>query len=350
MGTSPLYSANSGTGDAEANRIILQAYTGETPTIVTNVSGAVHSDDAGAIIINHSYWTIDGITVNTTVGSVEFNSCIEIGYTNTAIGTKIINSNLNIVYATGTSNVNVIEIPSFASYTLIQNNTIRGYQWGGTGVGGIQLFGGNHNRILNNDIGTVSNGIYQKHPNCDSGLGTAEIAYNYIHNTVHGGIYGRFHYTNIHDNIASICNGGACFGANIGDDGGAVCNDGYAVINHNTFSGWGIKGVGMPNYIFTNNVVYSPGFYYDGSGSYPTSIDYNMYSSGYPTGYGPHDLRSTSPTFTGGSNPSTIAGFALTSGSAGHNAANDGTDMGANVSSVGPKAGSGTTPAAPVLY
>jgi hypothetical protein len=62
-----------------------------------------------------------------------------------------------------------------------------------------------------------------------------------------------------------------------------------------------------------------------------------------------HSLSAT-PTFVGGSSPATISGFALTSGSTGHNAASDGTDMGANVSLVGPNAGQSadvTPPAAP---
>ena len=50
---------------------------------------------------------------------------------------------------------------------------------------------------------------------------------------------------------------------------------------------------------------------------------------------GENDLANTSPTYTGGSSPSTIAGFTLTSGSAGHAAGSDGLDMGANTTLVG---------------
>jgi hypothetical protein len=55
--------------------------------------------------------------------------------------------------------------------------------------------------------------------------------------------------------------------------------------------------------------------------------DYNLcYSSG-SCNAGTHSLTGT-PTYVGGANQTTYAGFALTSGSLGHNAADDGKDMG----------------------
>jgi hypothetical protein len=53
------------------------------------------------------------------------------------------------------------------------------------------------------------------------------------------------------------------------------------------------------------------------------------------------------PIFVGGTNPTTIAGFALAANSPGKNAATDGKDVGADVTLVGPDAGSGINPTPP---
>ena len=51
------------------------------------------------------------------------------------------------------------------------------------------------------------------------------------------------------------------------------------------------------------------------------------------------------PTFAGGANPTTWAGFELTAGSAGHNGASDGLDVGIRSSAGGPPTGGGSAPA-----
>jgi hypothetical protein len=340
MGTTVLTLANSGTGTADAQRIIFRAYTGETPDIVTNVSGVPHSDNAGAFVILQNYVTIDGITMHTTAGSAEFNSCIEVGYDYGCTGVKIINCNLNLVYATSVSNIAVIQFHTVTN-GLIQNNTLTGYRWSGGGTMGIQLWNGTGNKVLNNVISTNDLGIMQKHPNCDNSLSSgAEIAYNYAYNNRRAGLYGRYRYTSIHDNIFA----GDATGLDLGDDGGGSCTDGYALLNHNTFvNQWMDTGTGMPNATFTNNIV-TTNRYWEGS-SHATNVDYNIYGSA--AAIGSHDRGNTSVTFTGGATPSTIAGFTLTSGSSGHNAASDGTDMGANVSLVGTGKSGGSSTSAP---
>jgi hypothetical protein len=66
-----------------------------------------------------------------------------------------------------------------------------------------------------------------------------------------------------------------------------------------------------------------------GGGQWDT-FDYNL--SDCPSGNpcGSHNITTGAPTFVGGSNPSSWAGYALASGSVGENAASDGTDMGAS--------------------
>jgi hypothetical protein len=59
-----------------------------------------------------------------------------------------------------------------------------------------------------------------------------------------------------------------------------------------------------------------------------------MYASGAKIGS--NDIPNASPTYVGGATPTTIAGFALDTGSNGENAASDSEDMGADTTKVGP--------------
>jgi hypothetical protein len=68
--------------------------------------------------------------------------------------------------------------------------------------------------------------------------------------------------------------------------------------------------------------------------------DYNLLSSGAS---GSHDLTGK-PTFAGGANPTSYAGFALASGSAGKGNASDGTDRGIQVGATTPPTTTPTTP------
>ncbi len=94
---------------------------------------------------------------------------------------------------------------------------------------------------------------------------------------------------------------------------------------------------------YTNNI--SPGAPNIESGSLSTNTN-NMWS-----GASSPNTNGT-PTFTGGTNPTTWAGFELTAGSAGHNGGSDGQDVGVRASTGGPPTGGGSTPvntAAPTL-
>jgi hypothetical protein len=66
-------------------------------------------------------------------------------------------------------------------------------------------------------------------------------------------------------------------------------------------------------------------------------LDYNLHTSGAfdPFSAGSHDAIG-SPTYVGGTEPSTYAGWALASGSLGVGKASDGTNMGAAITTVGP--------------
>ena len=86
---------------------------------------------------------------------------------------------------------------------------------------------------------------------------------------------------------------------------------------------------------YTNNI--SPGAANVESGSLSTNTN-NMWS-----GASSPNINGT-PTYTGGTNPTTWAGFELTPTSTGHNGGNDGNDVGVRASAGGPPTGGGSTP------
>lgn len=82
------------------------------------------------------------------------------------------------------------------------------------------------------------------------------------------------------------------------------------------------SNVTFTNNIFASSLTQNPGEPPTGT----TTIDYNMCPGGCA---GAHSV-SGSPTFVGGSTPSSFAGFALAGGSAGKGVASGGTDIGVN--------------------
>ncbi len=115
------------------------------------------------------------------------------------------------------------------------------------------------------------------------------------------------------------------------------------LVQHNTFAnggslGFQLSGNGLnPSGNIVKDNIFAGGGSIQGIGSWGTS-DHNLNAGVSGTG----NISGT-PTFVGGANPTTYAGFALTSSSVGHNAASDGTDMGANVNAGG-SGGGGTPP------
>jgi hypothetical protein len=102
------------------------------------------------------------------------------------------------------------------------------------------------------------------------------------------------------------------------------------VINHNTIVGdleIGHENVGAStNETITNNVITNGISLNGGQSESGWKVEYNLIPGG---GGGTHGL-SGNPSFVGGANPATWAGYALTSSSQGHLAASDGTDIGSN--------------------
>jgi hypothetical protein len=333
--SSVLTTAHNGTGNSDSQRVIIKAYPGETPDIVTDVSGSWSSDTGGAINIRHNYWTLDGITMHTAIGSNEFHVPISLCYDSGCDGPVVQNSRIVVTSSGGTANKAAIIVHSTTN-ALIQKNDIQGYS--GSSDNGIHSFYGVGTKILNNEIHGGRSAVMYKFPNCDTSLSSgAEIAYNYMYDNGRADIYGRFGHINIHDNIMDDQSGGD--GAiQLGDNGGGNCSDSGAIFNHNTILGrLFIKGTGVPSMTFNNNIC-TGGFATDGDGiPYSIAHDYNVWgTSSLPSGGGgSNEITNHLPTFTGGSHPTTIAGFALTPSSYGYQNGSDGKDRGADVSLVG---------------
>jgi hypothetical protein len=108
--------------------------------------------------------------------------------------------------------------------------------------------------------------------------------------------------------------------------------------NHNTFGNGARMRFGNPNgcglatnVTLTNNISSGGLSLTNGQGTGGFTISFNM-------GVGGSNVISGTPTYVGGSSPSTWAGWQLANGSAGKNAGNDGKDVGATSYGTGTSA------------
>jgi hypothetical protein len=352
----PSATAHAGTSGSP---ITLTSYPNETATITGN-------NISRFIRVEKPYWIFDGLTfiANNLLGS---GGCIILNGDNYDGNHMIVRScSFQIVSANSVDNVTCIRLQSGRSnYAIIQNNTFAGFHVAFRGQSGIQYLGGSNigSKILNNNFHDFWLGIYEKHANGDTSLSSgAEIAYNYFYDIDIAGIYGNPTYINIHDNLF------VGKGISLGDAAGGARGN-HSTINHNTCYNSGLwlenPSEGPITYTtVTNNVFMAVvGLSPESSPTTPhyTTLDYNLYITGnsafqefgnwyslasWITHYGgdAHSIAG-SPTFVGGSTPTTIADFALTSGSTGHNAASDGKDLGADMTQVGIQGG-GVAPTA----
>ena len=321
---------NAGSGDDDSQRIIFKAYTGETPEFVSSGLG-------NTIEVEDSYWTFDGITFTASNMTDHDHGIIRVGDNSTASYLKIVNCTVELVSSAGHDNIACISLQANrCNGAYIYNNRIIGVEPGSDYNCGIQYLGGGAVgvKILNNEISYCRLGITVKHANGDASIGAAQIKYNWIHDCTYG-IYGQPTYITIENNITNFIL--------LGDNGGGA----NSLFNHNTVyptSGielWSPSEGPVEDCTFTNNIFPTKTTY--GSTEALNTWDYNMY--GDDAAIGAHDIGTSSPTFVGGASPSTIAGFALTSESAGYQACADGSDMGADVSLVGVNAGEASSTA-----
>jgi hypothetical protein len=223
---------------------------------------------------------------------------------------------------------------------VISYNLFSGGESDGTDIDGntcgVQILHNEYSNIQEANCGGIHCDAIQ-----DNGGGAQEdIEGNYFHNNSDGLLFDDGN------------DGPDTIAYNVFDNPTYRCVEGEygngSVFTHNTFNcevniGQDHGGDKTTNVTFTDN-VFGPSsnaqftFYPSEStfGSFKT-LDYNLHASGAYSGAsnGSHDITGA-PTYAGGTDPSTYTGWTLTSSSLGVSKANDGTNMGAAITTVGP--------------
>jgi len=343
---------NSQSGTASAP-VIIENYNNEKAIIdVANVAPITFIN-----LDNKSYWTFRGLTLINT------QQAFLIGENSASTHNTF--ENLSITANRGGDNLGGVAVYNGnGEYTTIQNNVITGPGTGSSihqNTNCVYLRKINHAKILNNTLSNAPIGIYFKHLN--TGLKQSdvdiEVAYNYITNTSRSSLEYNGSFTYIHDNIIGANNSNMHFAE---DDGGAGGD--YNIIEHNTFMtgkialdstlGSGDPWPGAVGNTFRNNLFMKPlEIHIYSSYTDATVWEPNMFPSTTAIStYGktltlPSGSVTGTPTFTGGTTPTTIAGFTLASSSLGKSKASDGTDLGARIDRFGTDSSTTAAPMAP---
>lgn len=341
--------AESGTASAP---VIVQNYEDEKVTVnLANVT----SNLMGAYVYldNKSYWTFRGLTfINSMMVFV-------VGEDNKSTNNTF--ENLNITANRGGDNAGGIHIwGSNGEYTQILNCVIKGPgQNVHLNTSAIYVKAVNNLKIVGNTLSDAPIGLYYKHRNSATTQSQAniEIAYNYITNTSRTSMEFNGQFAKIHDNVF----GTGATAAHFGDANGSAGGD-YNTITHNTFRGGSLNfdsaieggdpfpGV-MGNQV-SNNIFQSQLEVLRYTSIANTNVfGKNVYPNANPITINGGTLKASTdsivgtPTYMGGTSPSTVPGFELTAASVGNNASTDGKDMGADISQM--SAGLPVAPDAP---
>lgn len=330
---------NSESGTA-ASPVVIQSYQGEQVTV--DLSGITSGSGVYINLDNKSYWTFRGLTFVNALMVFVLAENYQTSY-NTF-------EKLTIAATQGGDNAAPIHLWSGrADYTTIRNCTITGPgQNVHLNTGTIYVNAVNHLKILNNVLSNAPIGIYFKHRNDGTSAGQVdvEVAYNYITNTSRSSLEYNGNFTHIHDNIFGVNTAAAHFG----DANGGAGAD-YNTIEHNTFLTGSLDfdsaiepGDPYPGVVgntVINNIFEQPLSIL----RYTTAINTNVLGKNlYPTANAILSNNSLvkivtaaiigAPSYVGGSSPGPIGGFQLATGSLGKSAATDGTDLGANISTI----------------
>jgi len=350
-GGDPNETMNSQSGTASAP-VIIENYNGETPIIdVANVSQGTFIN-----LDNKSYWTFRGLKLINT------QQAFLVGEDRPSTNNTF--ENLTITANRGGDNQGGIAVYNGnGEYTTIRNNVITGPGTGSSfhqNTNCIYIRKINHAKILNNTLSNAPIGVLFKHRNMGTTQAEVDIefAYNYITNTSYSAFEYNGNFTYIHDNIFGANNANIHFAEANGGAGGD-----YNVIEHNTFVSnklvldsspestdpWpGAIGNTFKNNIFVNKLeIHLYKSYTDstiwGANMFPSSSSITTYGGTITV---PSGSVTGTPTFTGGTTPTTIAGFTLASSSIGKSKASDGADLGARIDLFGTP---GSTTASPPM-
>jgi len=337
--TSTIDTRGNGDNGTAANPILFQNYYDESVTFSSSLKYVFK--------IQTEYYTVRGLNF---IGSAP--TWFDLGEDASADHFTVEDCTADMSSSSGGDNLGFVRVRSGADFATVQRCTIEcaGTDSANTNTNCLYLVHAEGVKFLNNELSNAPIGIYYKFNNFNNPNNGGEIAYNYITNTSRNVIQTNSTYCNIHDNI---------FGKNnadfqINEDNGGAAGD-YNTIRHNTLYGISFdlnrqSGGATHNIIKDNVIMLRSEFHRYGSEPHYTDADYNLYPSGdiivenridytlsewqNHSGTDVHSL-SGSPTFTGGTSPTSIADFELAAESLGKNDASDGKDMGANVSLVG---------------
>lgn len=301
--------------------------SGVSNVTITGFSGSSSSDgillqgDNSNVTFSHNAMTSNGVVIrDDTIANA--NLLID---SNTFIGFTALCE---------TCRIHIFNNACPQSGITVSNNVMSGgsddgIQFGGCGV-----------HILNNEFSNLTGNPGGIHQDAIQGVGDTNsvISGNYIHNVAN-----CWQLTDGTSNITMTNN--ACMADGSDGHSGQLCSQ-TALFSHNTIVSAGDINVGndsngnsSSNWTVTDNIFNGQLSVNNGQSVTGTfAQDYNLCRSGCT---GSHSLNGT-PTFVGGATPNTYAGYALTTTSAGHNAGNDGKDMGVNPAATG-----GPAPAPP---
>jgi hypothetical protein len=341
--TISLAGGNYGTfgGGSKPSTVTLKPQSGAAVTIGINFNGASNVRVEGVTV---SSADVGGTTKNVTIAKSNFTG-------NTVIRSAQM-SNANVVFDGNTHN-NISPCSSCyeGRITLPGRNesapsgvTIKNSVFAGGMSDGIQN-GSNGTQILNNEFRDM---VQASAAHTDAlqlyGSKNTVVRGNYMHNVATGIMApdGADHEV-IEDNV--ILTSGYPWAILMGGDSGSV-------IRHNTLPGgacsWSIScgtarivasnaGRASTGTVVKDNIIGG----YDLAGSLG-EVNYNLVATG--SARGSRDLIGK-PAFTGGGSPSTFAGYALASGSAGKANASEGADRGIRVAGAAPAPTPAPTPA-----
>jgi hypothetical protein len=360
VGTSPFPGSNVNTAvqNGNANTVLCFA-TGSYGAIdlfSANPSGIVTIQPAPSAAATGPAFNLNGVHNLTITGFNGTSSAsIAIVRAGTSDSTNITFSNNN----SGTANIYVALNTGTNTNILIQNNTVINHNAPGqaalladrnTGCPNGVVFKNNHvsgttisdgmgtkgadcgTQFIGNEIEGILQSVCGGADHCDGfqdngGSVNEVLDGNYFHNVSNCGL--------ANDGTANLTYKNNVCVVKIGDSSFAMQWTGNGItFTHNTVIAPGLgTNIGntafgqSTNFIETDNIynggnfVLNPGQTIGGTG---WLSDYNLCVGGCQ---GAHSI-SGAATFVGGASPTTYAGFGLTNGSLGHLAANDGTDMG----------------------
>jgi len=334
-----------------ASPITITSYQSEPVTWQTSPS----LRDPAIAMDGVSYWTFSYLTVHYAYSGTLTDPYGDRGFWR--VGFDSACTHITWDHIAGTSNATgdnfgIIHIKAGCHYATVRNSTFQFPTGGHVSTAGVIIFTSDYFTVENNHFINGGSSFYNKHSN--STCTHNKFRYNYIEQN-YAGHYGYFSNSNAVDmqhNIiyAPTATAGA---VTIGDANGGKPNPLQDNLwRHNTIIGkfytkYDLGGClyNSLNYnIITGNLLQNDGM----MDPRMTSYTYNLIGGSVsPSISGNGNIIGPTPTFvgTGGyGKQASIGNYALRSDSYGYQACPDGTDMGADVTKVGPEGSPSDTP------